>query len=84
MASDFFTVESAQEVLERYKDEISNHRKYRILFSKTFTDYWKSRINKEIFFTIYFKTNILDDINIKEVNQKRRHNLLWIILLTLP
>lgn len=70
MASDFFTVESAQEVLERYKDEISNHRKYRILFSKTFTDYWKSRINKEIFFTIYFKTNILDDINIKEVNQK--------------
>lgn len=70
MANDFFTVESAQEVLEKYKDEISNHKKYRILYSKTFTDFWNSRINKEIFFTIYFKVDILDDLSIKEINDK--------------
>ena len=70
MANDFFTVESAQEVLEKYKDEVSNHRKYRILYSKTFTDYWNSRINKDIFFTIYFKTGILDELNIKEINDR--------------
>ena len=70
MANDFFTIESAQEVLEKYKDEISNHKKYRILYSRTFTDYWSSRINKNIFFTIYFRTDILNDINIKEINEK--------------
>lgn len=68
MANDFFTVESAQEVLEKYKDEISNHKKYRILYARTFTDYWKSRINKNVFFTVYFRIDILDDVNIKEIN----------------
>lgn len=79
MANKIFSIESAKEVLEKYKDEISNHKKYRILYSKTFTDYWNSRINKEIFFTIYFKVDILDDLKIKEIND-RINNLNKVLL----
>lgn len=60
--------EEVSKIIESSKDETESNRNYQMLFRGVFQKFWDERINKQSYFCIYLKANLIDKMQFENLN----------------
>jgi len=63
-----FSYEEVSQIIESSKDKTENNRNYKMLFQGVFQKFWYERINKNVYFCIYLKADLINDMQFEDLN----------------